>query len=217
VGGKLRPSRRLLRPPSRLTLFAAANTVSANIAGASMRRPYYTQHNLERENSVGFLVKRSGVLLTQIAERRFEKTGSVTFTQWLVLAWLSSQQDHLSPTQLSRDLGHDMGALTRVVDELERRGLLRRERSRKDRRAVEIAITAEGRRAADEAKRVLLELLNELVQPYSLRELETLISLLQRLLQHLEVAAAKESHESAGRGAARRKSTARRSHSTGAP
>lgn len=181
-----------------------------------MRRPYYTVHSLERDSSVGFLVKRCGVLMTQLAEGRFASATPVNFTQWLALITLCNQQGHVSATRLSRDLGHDMGALTRVVDELERRGLLRRERSRKDRRAVEIAITPEGRRVADEAKRVIVELLNELVQPYSLQELETLISLLHRLWQHLENAAAQESLEAPGRTSARR-TTVRRSRSTGAP
>jgi DNA-binding MarR family transcriptional regulator len=181
-----------------------------------MRKPYYTVQNLARENSVGFLVKRCGILITQLGERCFEKTVSVTFTQWLALIWLSTQDDPISATQLSRDLGHDMGALTRVVDELERRGLLRRERSRKDRRAVEIAITPEGRRLADEGKRAIVELLNELVQPYSLQELETLISLLQRLWQRLELAVAREPHEAAGPSAARGH-TVRKPRSTGAP
>jgi DNA-binding MarR family transcriptional regulator len=190
--------------------------VLANIAEAIMRRPYYTVQSLERDSSVGFLVKRCGVLMTQVAEGRFASATPVNFTQWLALISLCNQQGHVSATQLSRDLGHDMGALTRVVDELERRGLLRRERSRKDRRAVEIAITPEGRRVADEAKRVIVELLNELVQPYSLQELETLISLLQRLWQHLERAATKESQVAARRSRARGP-TVRRSRSKGAP
>jgi DNA-binding MarR family transcriptional regulator len=157
-----------------------------------MRKPYYTQQNLQRENSVGFLVKRCGLLMTQVAERRFEQS-SVSFTQWLALIGLSMEEKPVSATQLSKDLCHDMGALTRVVDDLERRGLLRRERSRTDRRTVEIRITAEGARLADEAKQVIVELLNELVGPFSLREVTTLISLLGRLRQHLEAAAVRES------------------------
>ena len=154
-----------------------------------MAKPYYTVASLEANRSLGFLVKRCGVLMTQIAERRFEQT-SVSFTQWVALIWLSAQQSPISATQLSRELGHDMGALTRVVDELERRGLVRRARSSRDRRAVEIAITAAGRRQAESAKRVIVGLLNELVAPYSAAEIETLIALLQRMLAHLQQYAA---------------------------
>jgi len=155
-----------------------------------MPRPYYTLASLDRGKSVGYLVKRCGELVMQLAERRFERT-AVTFTQWQALIWLSAQDSHLSATQLSEDLGHDMGALTRVVDQLERRGLVRRERSRHDRRAVEIAITAAGRRQALAAKRVIVGLNNALVAPYSDTEIATLIALLQRLLAHLQRAAAR--------------------------
>jgi DNA-binding MarR family transcriptional regulator len=150
-----------------------------------MAKPYYKVGTLEADHSIGYLVKRCGVLMSQIAERRFEAV-SVSFTQWVVLMRLGAQPSHMSATQLSKELGHDMGALTRVVDELERRRLVRRERSRRDRRAVEIAITAAGRRQATGGKRVMVGLLNELVEPYSEAEIGTLISLLQRMLLHLQ-------------------------------
>jgi DNA-binding MarR family transcriptional regulator len=156
-----------------------------------MRQPYYTLATLQASNSVGFLMKRCGVLMSQLAERRFTAL-SISFTQWLALHWLATQQRRVSATRLSEQLGHDMGALTRVVDQLERRGFVRRERSRRDRRAVEIAITPAGRRQAKSAKRVLLELLNQLVAPFSEREIDTLIALLQRLMQHLQRAAGVE-------------------------
>ncbi|HXO63521.1 MAG TPA: MarR family winged helix-turn-helix transcriptional regulator [Steroidobacteraceae bacterium] len=151
-----------------------------------MREPYYKLDSLNAENSVGYLVKRCGVLMTQVAEQRFESL-DISFTEWQALVCLAQQQ-HISATELSAQIGHDMGALTRVVDSLERRGLARRQRSRRDRRAVEIAITPAGRRQALSAKRVLLELLNRLVGPFSHHEIDTLISLLQRLLLHLQEA-----------------------------
>jgi DNA-binding MarR family transcriptional regulator len=149
-----------------------------------MREPYYSPETLQSEESVGYLVKRCGVLMTQIAERRFESL-DISFTQWLVLVHLA-QHEHVSATQLSAQMGHDMGALTRVVDQLERSGFAKRERSRRDRRAVEIAITAAGRRQALNAKRVVVELLNRLVEPFAGREIDPLIALLQRLLAHLQ-------------------------------
>jgi len=149
-----------------------------------MRKPYYTLESLQPDNSVGYLVKRCGVLMTQVAERRFQSL-PISFSQWLVLVHLA-QQAHISATQLSEHLGHDMGALTRVVDELERRGFARRERSRRDRRAVEIAITAAGRRQAQNAKRIVVELLNRLVEPLTDREIDLLLALLRRLHGHLQ-------------------------------
>jgi DNA-binding MarR family transcriptional regulator len=149
-----------------------------------MSESFYTLESLEPENSVGFLVKRCGIVMTQVAERTFE-AHQISFTQWMVLMWLT-QRPHASPTELSAHLGHDMGALTRMVDELERDGMVRRDRSRQDRRAVEIAVTPEGRRVAHAGKRLMVDLLNELVAPYSKAEVDALISLLQHLLSRLQ-------------------------------
>jgi DNA-binding MarR family transcriptional regulator len=152
-----------------------------------MPKPYYSVATLEPKSSIGFLIKRCGMLMSQVAERRFESQ-EINLTQWVTLMHLS-QNEHVSPTRLSAETGHDMGALTRVVDDLERRGLVRRERSRHDRRAVEIAITPAGKRLTESTKRVIVELLNELVEPFSEREVDTLIALLQRVLAHLQQAA----------------------------
>jgi DNA-binding MarR family transcriptional regulator len=153
-----------------------------------MPKPYYTIENLEAGNSIGYLVKRCGGLMTQLAERRFESS-SVSFTQWVALMHLRMHEEPISATQLSKELCHDMGALTRVVDELERRGLVRRERSRRDRRAVELDITAAGRREAENGKRVIVELLNELTEHYSPTEITALVGLLQRMMAVLQSAA----------------------------
>jgi len=152
-----------------------------------MPESYYTLESLEAGKSLGFLIKRCGIVMTQIAERRFESQ-PISFTQWMVLMWLV-QRPHASPSELSAHLGHDMGALTRVADELERDGMVRRDRSQHDRRAVELAITPEGRRQALAGKQLMVEVLNELVAPYSNTEVDILISLLQRLLSRLQDAA----------------------------
>jgi DNA-binding MarR family transcriptional regulator len=153
-----------------------------------MRGPYYNAESLKPDTSIGFLLKHSGVLMTQVAARRFEST-AITFTEWLVLMHADSRP-HITATQLSEHLGHDMGALTRVVDGLVRRRLVQRERSQRDRRVVEIAVTAAGRRQAQLGKRIVAELLNQLVEPFGNAEIETLIGLLQRLMAHLQAAAA---------------------------
>ncbi len=149
-----------------------------------MDGPYYTAESLDAQCSVGFLIKRCGVLMTQIAEDRFESQ-PISFTQWIVLIRLTALT-HASPTELSLHLGHDMGALTRVVDELEREGFVRRERSQHDRRAVQIEITPEGRRLALATKSVITDLLNELVAPYSKTETDALVSMLQKLMLHMQ-------------------------------
>jgi DNA-binding MarR family transcriptional regulator len=158
---------------------------------------YYSVDSMEAANSVGYLIKRCGILMTQIAEQRFESQ-PVTFTQWIVLMQLN-KQPHLSPTELSAHLGHDMGALTRVVDDLHRKRLVLRERSEQDRRGVQITLTQEGRRVAQAAKTAVVELINELVEPYTKAETDQLIALLQRMVVHMQdVVGAPTTEESLG-------------------
>ena len=158
-----------------------------------MAAPYYSLDSLQSSNSVGYLVKRCGILAMQIAERGFEAQ-PITFTQWVVLAQLS-EHDYLTPSELSKHLGHDMGALTRVVDDLHVQQLVRRERCEEDRRAVRISITAAGRRLAAATKSVVLGLANLHVEIYTKAETDLLVSLLQRMLMHLESVAEGQSED----------------------
>lgn len=151
-----------------------------------MPQPFYTVDSLEPGKSIGFLIKRCGGLMSQIAERRFTG-GEVSFTQWIVLANLA-RFEHLTATALSAETCHDMGALTRIVDDLEAAGLVRRERSERDRRVVEIALTPDGRRHLQAGKRLVVEMLNSLLGPFSRQEIETLIELLQRMMARLQEA-----------------------------
>jgi DNA-binding MarR family transcriptional regulator len=151
-----------------------------------MTDSYYTVDNLEAPSSIGFLVKRCGSLMSQLAERRFA-TEQVSFTQWMVIATLG-RFERLTATALSEETCHDMGALTRIVDDLEEEGLVRRERTERDRRVVELALTPEGRRYLQTGKRLVVDLLNSLVAPFGRQDLETMIALLQRLMARLQEA-----------------------------
>ena len=151
-----------------------------------MAKPFYTAETLSAQTSVGYLIKRCGSLMATLAEEAFADQ-SLTFTQWVVLMRLRDHDSHLSATQLSREVGHDMGALTRVVDALEREGYVRRERNETDRRAVEITLTSAGRRQAEACMSLILDLNNRLLEQFSRVEAEMLIGLLQRLSQHLQV------------------------------
>lgn len=150
-----------------------------------MSRPYYTAQNFEAMTSVGYLMKRCTGLMMVLAENTFEDL-PLSFTQWVVLMNLLRHDSHMSATALSKETGHDMGALTRVVDTLEKAGLVKRERSTHDRRAVEIALTAAGRRQVLSTKDLVMEMTNRLLEPFSYEECHTLVTLLQRLLARLQ-------------------------------
>lgn len=105
----------------------------------------------------------------------------LTFTQWAVLMLL---RDGLARTgaELSKDLAHDSGALTRVLDQLEQRGLIGRCRSCQDRRVVELQLTDKGRATAEELIPTVAGSYNAALANFTREEGETLIRLLTKLV-----------------------------------
>ena len=76
---------------------------------------------------------------TEIAAKGLE----LKFTQFLILKRLA-RLGPMSATELARSVELDGGAMTRQLDQLERRGYLRRCPHAQDRRALRIELTAEG-------------------------------------------------------------------------
>lgn len=148
---------------------------------------HYSTHSFDPSRSVGFLVKRCASLLAMIGETALDSQ-PVTPAGFMALMSLR-ERSPLSPSELSTRTGYDMGGLTRVVDALEREAFVRRGRSRTDRRAVQIAITASGIRQAERSLTAVVGLLNEILEPFSKREVEALESLLKRLAERLQTVA----------------------------
>ena len=84
--------------------------------------------------------------------------------------------------ELSADMGIDPSTMVSLVDELERSGWAERRRRPRDRRAWEVTITAEGRRALRRAKRLAAEVENEVLGGLSASQRRDLLALLRRAL-----------------------------------
>ena len=108
-----------------------------------MPEQFYDAATYQARDSVGYLVRRLYSIMRTRLEAAFAHHG-LTLMQWIVLMHV---RDGLARTasDIAREFSHDTGALTRVIDQLEKRGLLRRRRSARDRRVVELELT----RAAD--------------------------------------------------------------------
>ncbi|MGH8206991.1 MAG: MarR family winged helix-turn-helix transcriptional regulator [Steroidobacteraceae bacterium] len=127
-------------------------------------------------SSVGYLLKRAHSLLVDRLEPVLA-AGGFTFTQWVVLMHL---RDGLAvnATVLCAQLRHDSGALTRIIDQLEARGLVSRERSRQDRRSVRLHLTDSGRQTVDGTIPDVVGLMNSALTRFSRTDLADLTRLL---------------------------------------
>lgn len=145
---------------------------------------HYSSRGFKPSRNIGFLIRRCATQLSLLSEAAYP---SQPLAPARFMALLSlREKSPLSPSELSTRTGYDMGGLTRAVDGLEHAGLVKRERRRADRRAVQIAITARGTRQVERSVAVTVRSLNALLEPFSRREFETLLALLQRLMLRLQ-------------------------------
>jgi DNA-binding MarR family transcriptional regulator len=96
-------------------------------------------------NSLGMLLAMVRSELVRAIEAEFAvQNVDLSFTQYLILK-KAQQLGPVSATELARSVELDGGAMTRQLDQLERKGYLRRSPHAQDRRALRIELTDAGR------------------------------------------------------------------------
>jgi DNA-binding MarR family transcriptional regulator len=96
-------------------------------------------------NSLSMLLAMVRSELVRALEAEFARQAvDLSFTQYLILK-KAQQLGAVSATELARSVELDGGAMTRQLDQLERKGYLRRSPHAQDRRALRIELTDAGR------------------------------------------------------------------------
>lgn len=149
-----------------------------------MAKPYFRADNFSCHQSLGYLTRRVQNLTTPHAEAIFADQ-DLTFTQWIALMGLREGVAETS-ADLARHLNHDTGATTRLVDQLEERGFVKRQRSKSDRRVVKLALTPQGRAVAKMHVPPIVDFWNRMTDELSQQEIKQLIGLTTRLIRRLE-------------------------------
>ena len=139
------------------------------------------------ERSLGLQLRRIVTLLVAAIDRRMEPLG-LTDAQWKPLLRLLSA-DGATATALARECHIDSGGLTRLLDRLQAKGLVRRERAPHDRRVVQVALTDEGRAVANQLPELLAQVQAQMLRGFDEAEQQALRGLLGRLQANAEALA----------------------------
>jgi DNA-binding MarR family transcriptional regulator len=145
---------------------------------------FYDVKSFTSASSVGYLLKVSHSLMHDGAVAAFAGH-DLSFMQWIVLMKLR-ERGSLTASDLCRDMRHDNGALTRMLDQLEERGFVQRERSEQDRRVVQLQLTAAGRRKVTELMPLAVNRLNHSLSALTKAEFLELTRLLNKLIASLK-------------------------------
>jgi DNA-binding MarR family transcriptional regulator len=143
-------------------------------------KPYYKPSNYSMKNSVGYLMRICTNRLLPQMEALFEDQ-ELTFSQWTTLVALHDRRI-TTAGDLAHNICHDAGSLTRLIDQMEKRGLVTRARSESDRRVVTLSLTSRGRSLVEALAPKVMNFWNSLLSGFTHQEVDTLIALLTRLL-----------------------------------
>ena len=154
----------------------------ARVAATPLVPVFYRPDSYKPDESVGYLMRRILNAVAAEVESELEPTG-LTNAQWvpLIKLYMGSAS---TVAELARECSLDTGGMTRLLDRLEAKGLVRRVRSSEDRRVVNLELTDDGRAAAKEIPAILCGVQNDHMRGFSVEEWQTLKSLLRRILDN---------------------------------
>jgi DNA-binding MarR family transcriptional regulator len=140
---------------------------------------FYTPETLKARGSVAYLMLRNKTIYQRLGDMKLEPLG-VTAAQMGVLLMVSHGSES-TISSLSMHLGVDPAATVRIVQKLEKNGLIKKVPSKKDGRVIELHLSAEGRKICKAIPPIWCELLNQSLAGFTAREFEQFKEFLLRV------------------------------------
>lgn len=141
---------------------------------------HYRAATYRVEHSVGYLITRLRASIFAAVDREVASWG-ISAAQGSILIYIAHGRGDRA-ADIARDYDYDTGSMTRMVERLVRKGLVRRVHDDSDRRVVRLRLTPAGVRVADRLPKVAVKALNHHLRGFSAAEFEQLRTLLQRML-----------------------------------
>jgi MarR family multiple antibiotic resistance transcriptional regulator len=134
------------------------------------------------EMSVGFLVGRARTALLTSLDTELEPFG-LTGAQFSVLKNVAGGTAETA-ADLCRTMHYDTGSMTRMLDRLEEKAVLRRERCTDDRRVVFLRMTSTGNALLPRLRAAAVRVLSRHLAGFSPAEVDNLKLYLERMIEN---------------------------------
>ena len=152
----------------------------------------YESATYQPGKSIGALLSRVRVEMLAAVDRELEtdrRLGplGLSAAQFIIIANLAKAEGPMSASDLCKGISYDAGAMTRMLDRLESKGLIRRNRSAEDRRLMHLELTEEGRAAWPRMREISLTVANRFLRGFTKAEARQLEGFLHRMLENAQV------------------------------
>jgi DNA-binding MarR family transcriptional regulator len=149
----------------------------------------YDLETYQPANGVGQLLYRVKAAQMNALDEALAKDLSlapleISAAQYVVISVLAKSKCLDSVAQLCKGLSYDAGAMTRMLDRLEAKGLISRRRCPDDRRLVKLELTEAGLEALPKLRECSVQVLNHFLRGFTHEEARQLESFLVRMLQN---------------------------------
>lgn len=141
--------------------------------------PLYTPENYQAEESLGRLIADvSGRLLAAFDEELADL--GISGAQWVILMRIAKGYASTA-AELCRFSRYDPGSMTRMIDRLEEKNLIRRVKSSLDRRISHLELTEAGQNLVPHLPPVAIKVLNAHLKGFTREELDLFKGFLNRM------------------------------------
>jgi len=138
---------------------------------------------IDRRRNIWELLNRSNVVLTKYADMRLLKEIGISYKQFMVLYILDRIGVTATVTQIAGLLDRNPNTLSTILDRMEKSGLVKKIRDKKDRRLVNVVMMQKGKNKLTKAMELGWAMLEKLSSPFSEEELQTYTLLTEKLLK----------------------------------
>ena len=143
-------------------------------------QPIYAIETFRPSQGVGAHIARARRTIVEAIDHELAPL-HISHAQWIVVMLLGDGAASTA-AELCKILIYDPGAMTRLLDRLEKKGVLRRARAKDDRRAVRLELTADGSRLYPMILEALVQVYNRLLRGFTKSDVRQLEQLLTRMV-----------------------------------
>jgi DNA-binding MarR family transcriptional regulator len=142
-------------------------------------------NQFKKSELYSFITGKASTAIARRLQKNFKQSGvDITIEQWSVLYHLW-KQDGLSQQQLCDATFRDKPSITRLVDNLEKLGLVKRMADKADRRINKVCITPEAQKLQELSMEVANQTLNEALAGVTNGQIEIAKEVLNMVYENL--------------------------------